>query len=289
MNTNFNLQHQNRQNNVKETQEYTDLERLVMRRHLTKEELQAFADAIRNPPSGRIHHHEWGKGRRLIGLMGDTHIGSKYCDYDVLNDVYRRFKAEGVEAVYHCGDMTEGYNRRKGQAFECDLHGADEQVRGVVERYPKIGVTTHFITGDHDSWHMDNGGVDVGKAIRLQRPDMDYLGAMSATVKLGKNTTLMLMHPASGTAYAISYKPQKIVEALSGGEKPNILAIGHYHKSEYLFYRNVHVFQSGCIQRQTSFMKRMNLSAHVSAWILDISIDKRGTIDKLKQTVLPYY
>ena len=33
----------------------------------------------------------------------------------------------------------------------------------------------------------------------------------------------------------------KMIEAMESDSKPNILAVGHYHKAEYLFYRNVHL------------------------------------------------
>jgi len=79
---------------------------------------------------------------------------------------------------------------------------------------------------------------------------------------------LRLSHPGGGTAYALSYKPQKYAESLSGGEKPHIVGIGHYHKVEQLFYRNIHIFQVGCWEGQTPFMRRKNLAAMLGGWIL---------------------
>jgi predicted phosphodiesterase len=266
------------------------LQSIVDKHHLTQPQLEAVIDSIQNPQSpGKIIKHNWGDRHIRIGLLSDTHIGSKHANYSVLNDIYKRFKADGVVAVYHAGDITEGYNRRKGHAHECDLHGADEQADGVRDRYPDVGLPTYFIGGDHDGWHYENAGCDIGKMITQRRDDLHYLGPFDATIQLAPKTTLALMHPATGTAYAISYKPQKIVEALSGGEKPSILGIGHFHKIEYLFYRNIHVFQSGTTENQTKWMKRMNLSAHMGGWMLDITTKKDGSIDKLTQTLYPYY
>ena len=64
---------------------------------------------------------------------------------------------------------------------------------------------------------------------------MNYLGRDCAIIMLTPNCSLELRHPWDGTAYALSYKIQKMVESMGGGEKPNILAVGHYHKSEYFF------------------------------------------------------
>lgn len=269
----------------------TKLIRTMEKYNVGEKEMAILLDQIRNPESPlKVHKHMWAKDHVRIGLMGDTHFGSKYQNQSALEDIYKRFKAAGVTAVYHTGDITEGYARRPGHSFECSLHGADEQVDGVVKNYPKVkGITTYFITGDHDSWHYIAGGVNVGKAIAQKRPDMKHIGDCHAEIQLGKKTKMMLVHPSKGTSYALSYQVQKMVEALSGGEKPNILAVGHYHKIEYMFYRNVHCFQTGTLQNQTPWMKRMNLAAHVGGWILDVYMKKDGTIDKLQQTLVPYY
>lgn len=267
------------------------LETLIQKHKLSQVQVKAVIDSIQTIPNKiNQHKHKWGERHVRVGLLGDTHIGSKYTDYGALNDIYKRFESEGVKAIYHTGDMTEGYGRRKGHSYECDLHGVDAQVAGVVSRYPTIAkVKTYFIGGDHDSWHYESAGVDIGLIIQKERSDLKYLGAFQANIQLGKNTTLKLVHPAKGTAYAISYQIQKMIEAFSGGEKPNVLAVGHYHKAEYLFYRNIHAFQTGCIQSQSPWMARMNLSAHKGAWVLDIWMDKIGGVDKIGQTFFPYY
>lgn len=263
------------------------LEKLLQ--ELPEEQLQAAVDYVTTPkPHKRPVKHHWGKRHVRIGLCGDSHIGSLYANYDVLNDLFKRFKAEGVQAVYHTGDITEGYNRRKGHSLECELHGSDAQVEGVVERFPNIGVPIYFIAGDHDMWHYENAGTEIGKQIEKERKDMHYLGPFNATIEIAPKCRLMLVHPAKGTAYAISYQIQKMIEAFSGGEKPEILAVGHYHKIEFLNYRNVLAFQTGTTEDQTPWMRRMNLSAHLGGWVLDIWLKPNGYPDKVEMKLFPY-
>jgi predicted phosphodiesterase len=265
------------------------LETLVEKYNLTAPELDALVSRIKNQEIvNQKHNHNWSSVHTKIGVCSDLHIGSKYVNFFALNDLFLRFKKERVDAVYIAGDITEGYNRRKGQAFECDLHGADAQVKGVIESVPMINKPIYYILGDHDGWHYESSGVDIGKMIEKERKDMHYLGLFNATINLSKNTSLRLVHPAKGTAYAISYQIQKMIEAFTGGEKPNLLAVGHYHKAEYLFYRNVHAWQTGCIQAQTPWMQRMNLSAHVGGWIIDVYMKKNGHPDKVKMEFYPY-
>lgn len=80
-----------------------------------------------------------------------------------------------------------------------------------------------------------------------------------------------------------------MIDAMSGGEKPNILAIGHYHKAEYLFYRNVHCIQAGTFCAQTPFMRGKGLAANMGGWIVEITVNDEGYIQKMTQTLIPYY
>ena len=131
--------------------------------------------------------------------------------------------------------------------------------------------------------------MDLGRAIADKRPDMVYLGRDCAVVNLTDKCTLELRHPWDGTAYALSYKPQKIIEAMEADSKPNILAIGHYHKVEYLFYRNVHCFQTGCFQSQTPFTRGKGISVHMGGWIVEILVGEDGAIKEIMPTLIPFY
>jgi hypothetical protein len=90
---------------------------------------------------------------------------------------------------------------------------------------------------------------------------------------------IMLLHPDGGSAYALSYKPQKICESLEGGSKPNLLGVGHFHKAEFIpAYRNIAVFQVGTFEKQTPFMARKGLAAHVGGWIVSVTVGKTSNV-----------
>ena len=110
---------------------------------------------------------------------------------------------------------------------------------------------------------------------------MKYLGRDCARVELTENCILNLDIHGNGSAYAISYKPQKMIEAMEADSKPNILAIGHYHKLEYLFYRNIHSFQTGCFQMQTPFTRGRGISVHLGGWIVTVEVDDNGYIQNI--------
>lgn len=237
------------------------------------------------------HKSVWDGTKTLkIAIMGDTQMGSKYTQLTHLNNFYDICKEEGIKDIYHTGDITDGLKMRVGHEYELYAVSADDMIEDVVKRYPKRdGITTHFITGNHDASIYKQVGYDVGNAIARQRDDMEYLGRDCSVVYLTPECKLELRHPWDGTAYALSYKLQKMIESMESDSKPNILAVGHYHKAEYVFYRNVHALQTGCFQAQTPFTRGKNISVHLGGWIVEIKVTDDGTIKSFAPQFIPYY
>lgn len=234
---------------------------------------------------------DW-QGNRIIrfGVVSDTHLCSKWQQLTHLNTMYDIFEREGIEIVYHAGDITEGVNMRRGHEYEVFKHGTDEQQQYVIDNYPKRpGIVTKFITGNHDHSGIKAAGHDIGYPISRARPDMIYLGMSNAKIELTPNCTLELNHALDGNAYALSYAIQKRIDAMSGGEKPSILIDGHHHKMIYLFYRNIHAFEAATFQAQTAWMRGKRLPAHIGGWIIEVHVDDEGAIQRCTNTFFPFY
>ncbi len=224
-------------------------------------------------------------GTYLFGFSSDQHLGSKYERLDVLNDLYDKFAAEGVDRVFNAGNWIDGEARFNVHDLKPEAHGIDAQCAHLVEHYPqRPGIKTYSVAGDdHEGWYSQRNGLDIGQhaAAKMReagRKDWINLGYMEAFVSLvhaksKKSCKLLLMHPGGGSAYAHSYKPQKIVESFEGGEKPSVLLIGHYHKMSHNIIRNVFAIQTGCTQDQTPFMRKKGIDAHVGGGICKLTQD----------------
>lgn len=215
-----------------------------------------------------------------FGIVSDTHYGSLYHYYEGMAASYEFFQAEGIKTVLHPGDVIDGHRVYKGQEFELLRVGQDAQIAEMTLHAPKIeGLVTRFITGNHDASIKNLAGVCTGPAIQASRPDWVYEGEEQAMIRFVTPAgpyDVMMMHPGGGSSYAISYRAQKLVEQLEGGTKPNMLLLGHYHKASDLpMYRNISVIQCGTMQRQTPFMARNGLAAHVGCWIVEVKVGDR--------------
>ena len=210
-----------------------------------------------------------------FAVTGDRHTGSLYQHAAALHAFYDHCDREGVETVYDAGDILAGHKVYRGQEFELRDLGFEAQLARLASDAPRT-IKTRFITGNHDASFKNLAGVPVGKMIAETVSGYEFLGEEQARVEWQTPNgafSLALIHPGGGSAYALSYKPQKIVESLEGGTKPDMLAIGHFHKAEFMpSYRNVAALQAGTFERQTPFMARQGLAAHVGGWIIDVTV-----------------
>lgn len=226
-----------------------------------------------------------------FGVVSDTHLCSKEEKLDELHTFYDICRKTGVKHVLNAGDLVCGWRVYRGQENEVKVFGAENQARYVADYYPKVeGITTHFITGNHDESWWKLAGIDIGKLVAEQRPDMKYLGFYEATVELN-TVKVMLHHGDGGGAYALSYKGQKYAEQIpSGSAKPRVLIIGHYHTAFYFWYRNIHILNGGCFEGQTLFLRRKMLNPAIGGWIVEMRTTKKpNDVVAFNPTWIPFF
>lgn len=217
-----------------------------------------------------------------FALFGDTQVGNAYSCIENLAAFYEVAIDRGCEIALHTGDVLDGWKVYKGQEFELRDVGFDAQLKRFASDMPK-GLRVKFITGNHDASFKNLIGISVGDAIQKVRPDWEFVGEDQGLVELqtakGGKYVVGLYHLGGGTAYAVSYRPQKAIEQMEGGRKPNMAAFGHFHKAEIMpSYRNVCAVQTGCFEWQTPFMQRLPTAAHVGGWIIEVQPFDTGAV-----------
>jgi len=234
----------------------------------------------------------------LFGAIGDLHAGSKYCRWDVREDLIRRCEKRDAQAIFDTGNWIDGeasFNR-----YDLEAVGLAAQCKMLAKRHPKTGIPIYAVAGDdHEGWYEGREGIDVGwyceKTMRENGHDWTNLGYMEAHVRLvnantGESQILAVVHPGGGSAYAMSYRPQKIIESYEGGEKPAVALYGHYHKLDSGNVRGVWYAQTGCCQDQTPFMRKKGLEAHVGGSIIGLEQDpETGAIIGFDVGMLRYF
>lgn len=247
-------------------------------------------------PLAVTNHGDWVR----YGLVADTHLCCKEERLSELHNQYDLFKSEGITEVFHAGNPIDGYVARiNGESvFSSTIDG---QAQYFADNYPqRAGIKTYFITGDdHESWFAP--GFNIGAYIQVVaeksgRNDLQYIGHVEADIEIkaygkkGPSTIIKVQHPGGGSAYARSYTGQKIVESMEGGEKPAILVLGHYHVSNYMNERNIHVIALPGFQDQTIFARKKRLRMEVGGAVLEFKVNpKDGAVTRCRVEFNRYF
>jgi hypothetical protein len=249
----------------------------------------------------QVVHKSDKNGWYRFGLVADSHIGSKYARTEVLNSIYDEFQRQGIERVYHCGNMIDGFKSGVND-HDITVAGMDDQIELLAKDYPRRkGITTYAVSGDdHEGWFAQKMGIDIGKRIQQTmhdrgRTDWVDLGYMECFITLksattGKEGQLLVCHPGGGSSYADSYVVQKIVESYEGGEKPGIAVFGHYHKNLTGEYRNVWYCLVPCTQDQTPWARKKRLRYVIGGQIVEAwQRPETGAFERFKVEQLRYF
>ena len=227
------------------------------------------------------HHH--------FVVISDTHIGSRYSP-DEWHDIVSQYANENkVEAVLHCGDLTDGMkiSRAGTQMYELTEIGFEAQKNKAIELLGKYKVPVWIIGGNHDMYYKEYAGANICESVAEALPNVKHIGDDEADIDVN-GAVVRLFHGGDGNSYALSYRLQKLVEAITGGHKPNILLAGHVHKFCYIFERHIHAISVPCMQMQTAYMRGKKLAAHTG--FLDLQFDVLdGGVCNLSVKFFPFY
>jgi len=203
-----------------------------------------------------------------VAMMADWHIGSKACKKEELKTFVKYAKDQGVKIFLAPGDLIDANNVYRGQEYELEVPGVDDQVNLLCDVVPDLG-KCFFITGNHEYTAYKRIGKNVGADIASKRKDFTFLGAIEGRVDIN-GINFDLFHGAGKGAYAVSYKIQKRIESYIPGDKPRILAVGHWHQSMDFTTRNVTSYHCGSFQGPTILSKQFCLPNVIGGWVVDI-------------------
>ncbi len=282
----------------KKTEEYKAIKKLE-RLGIKPEEVVNLARTLEKSRPVDTMNYTISKSKTKFMAFGDFHIGNKNYKPALMSFAGYVAKRENIDFFACTGDILDGwYQNRPQSLFEQNAIGADQQLTMAVKELKKLPkeIPFFFITGNHTyQTYMRGAGIEIGpKLVDLMKEEgyknFYYLGNGEGNIALRNGSKITMLHPDGGTAYAISYRSQKIAESLTGGEKPEVLLIGHFHKAEYIFYRNIHIIQSGTLEGQTKFMRGRHIPAHTGFWVVETHGKRKNhQVDVITPKFYPAY
>ena len=233
-----------------------------------------------------------------VGICADTQIGSKYQQMSLLHTCYKICDDENVDFILHPGDLTDGMKMRIGHESEMFLYSAEDIKDYIGKTYPrsKKGIKTYIIPGNHDYAFKKQVGYNIVRDVCESRDDLIYRGEEKALFKI-KGLLLQMIHPMGGLSYALSYKPQKIMENVIATsvqvmrkiehleDIPKLMVFGHYHKFFMFAYAGTTVITAPGLQSQTPYLRDKGLSPDVGMMIIELVFDEDWKVVEIKPDV----
>jgi predicted phosphodiesterase len=251
---------------------------LKIKEQYSEAELKAIANGGRlTPGMTKVPIIDFEGDIITIGAMGDMHSGSKYFVESWLAEAYNQFAKAGVDMVVNVGDVVEGMSHRAGHIYELDYIGYEQQKAYAIAQLSQWDGPQYFIDGNHDRWYVKagNAGALIVPDICEHVPNATFLGHDEGNIAVN-GIVIKLWHGEDGSSYATSYRIQKLTEAFSPGEKPNVLFAGHVHKQGYFFDRAIHCISTGSMCRQSNWMRSTRKANHAGFHIVKVCINKSG-------------
>jgi len=256
----------------------------------TDKELTAIAKGGRIVPGyGKVPIVSFEGQRIRVGVMTDTHLGHIKMPPERIYQAFEEFRKEKVDFITHSGDVTEGMSNRPGHIYELTHLGYAQQKKLAIDVFSQWTDTDIFaIDGNHDRWFIKSSGAKIVEDIDSELSNFHFIGHDEGDISLKGKAILKLWHGEDGNSYALSYRLQKILESLTGGEKPNAMVCGHTHKYVDIFERHVFCTSAGCMESQTQWMRGKRIAAHTGFMIIDYWVNDDG-ICKKTHTWYPFY
>ena len=208
-----------------------------------------------------------------FGIMSDTHIGSIFTDEELIRQAIAEMQKQKCSFMIHAGDSVEGMMNRPNSIYELSHVGYKAQRDATVELFSAYTDPIYMVGGNHNaSFDTKFGvGMDITEDICARLPNAIYLGSLDGGFELN-GARVGVFHGNDGSSFALSYREQRILDAMSPDEVPDLFVTGHVHKAFYMKYRGAHVICGGTLQHQTPFMRGKKLVAHVGWWVVKVGI-----------------
>lgn len=224
-----------------------------------------------------------------FAVVSDTHIGSIQADLRALSRFYDEVEKRGIDTVLHAGDVVDGYYpNRPTSIMEQSEIGFTNQLKKVVKDYPKReGITTFFITGNHDYTYLRHGFANIGETLDSMRKDMVYLGHNYGKFWLTEDVSISLIHPVDGISRNFNNKIRDIVERRPE-QRSDLMFVGHYHKVASLKHQGTYAYVVPSFQRQTAFMADNGLESVVAGMFVTVNLNELGEIAGVTTEIMEF-
>jgi predicted phosphodiesterase len=236
-------------------------------------------------------------GKNIIRLLAisDTHLLSKYQNLNLLKKLYEE-ETSDVDAVLHCGDLTDGPPARgySGHIYDVVAIPTSTIIEWLTDVYPKPknkNASTYAILGNHDLWFFKDSGVDILKEISKIRRDIVYSGNIDrefGIIRI-KGIPIALVHPEKSRPYTAGLDLQNFTKYAADFVKRHtkdletvkLCFLGNFHVAATLAVDDKIAIMVPTLKSPDSYFIPRGKNVFIGAWKASAGVTN-GDIKSLK-------
>ncbi|MEM2115986.1 MAG: hypothetical protein QXD62_00870 [Candidatus Woesearchaeota archaeon] len=229
-------------------------------------------------------------GKKFLYLyFSDAHIGNVGFSEGLFKKMIKAIRQYKPDFVVFCGDLVE-YPKSKEEFSEINYISSKKLIEYVSNLLQEIDMNIYAINGERDMLFNQKyeETLNLEKSLMENTKNYHFLGDLEGSLIINDSIKIMLAHPKDQPAYTTSYKLQKLIASLRGGEKPHILHLGHYHQVLRYQARSVEGILSGTLCGQTLYMKNKKIPAAMGFGIVKVKYSGKH-IEEISHTFIPHY
>lgn len=206
---------------------------------------------------------------KTFGFISDLHLGSLYDASDIIEEVYDECEKRGVTALFCAGDVVNGPDDYR-------YFNYDEAAYMAAETIPeRKSIKLYTISGNHDETASEDKPMNILEKVSNMRDDIVFLGEEVADVTVNK-LTMRLCHGTFKTYNDVESRINSLYGEITKSYVPNILALGHIHKSGYEEIEGCHILQCASLEEGILSKDKFYVTPERSMWFMTMKYDKNG-------------
>lgn len=226
-----------------------------------------------------IYNMPLGKDHIKLGLLGDTHLASKYDDVESLERAYDLAEDKNTDVILHSGDLVDGLVSVPGYFDELKEKTYTGQVEYVLDKYPNYSGKTLIVSGNHDDYWYRLTGKEIIKEISEKRDDIEYLGSSRRIIDID-GLRVNVLHGKFKDTNPIN-NIYSYLDNIPRDKKPDIVHSGHYHTAKHQQYHGVEMFRNGSFIKQKPRDDERGLTQDPSMYFVDVYFDDNGNVAEI--------
>ena len=212
-------------------------------------------------------------------FIASPRLGNVHQQLHIINDLYEKAAARGVDTVINLGDIADGEYFKRKIVDSQFIDNLGEQADYIANMYPYVeGLTTYYMDSTkHYNLHKEEYGLN--DVLKDKREDMVYLGNMGSYIKFNR-IKMVLDSTSQPVVLNSQYRLRNSATHLMENKVDFDFLVNGTQHEDYIERFNDKILMSTPVTHSNTQMESIHgINNHVGGVFVKFHTDDYGKID----------